>query len=81
MASVAQISDLNSNEIEWLANHLGHNVHMFTILKICCFFQYSKATVEESSIGYFPCSTEERSAEKAATSTKLVAQNFLHFNL
>ena len=27
MAPVAQISDLNSNEIEWLANHLGHNVH------------------------------------------------------
>ena len=26
MATVAQISDLNSNEIEWLANHLGHNV-------------------------------------------------------
>ena len=26
MATVAQISDLNSSEIEWLANHLGHNV-------------------------------------------------------
>ena len=26
MATVAQISDLNPNEIEWLANHLGHNV-------------------------------------------------------
>ena len=26
MATVAQISDLNSPEIEWLANLLGHNV-------------------------------------------------------
>ena len=26
MATVAQISDLNANEIDWLANHLGHNV-------------------------------------------------------
>ena len=26
MATVAQISDLNSSEIEWLANHLGHSV-------------------------------------------------------
>ena len=26
MATVAQISDLNSSEIEWLANHLCHNV-------------------------------------------------------
>ena len=26
MATVAQISDPNSNEIEWLANHLGHSV-------------------------------------------------------
>ena len=26
MATVAQVSDLNSNEIEWLASHLGHTV-------------------------------------------------------
>ena len=26
MATVAQVSDLNSNEIEWLANYLGHTV-------------------------------------------------------
>ena len=26
MATVAQISDPNSNEIEWPANHLGHSV-------------------------------------------------------
>ena len=26
MATVAQISDPNSNEIEWLVNHLGHSV-------------------------------------------------------
>ena len=28
MAAIAQISDLNSNEVEWLANHLGHNVNI-----------------------------------------------------
>ena len=26
MATVAQVINLNSNEIEWLANHLGHTV-------------------------------------------------------
>ena len=26
MVTVAQISDLNSNEIEWLANHFGRNI-------------------------------------------------------
>ena len=26
MVTLTQISDLNANEIEWLANHLGHNV-------------------------------------------------------
>lgn len=25
-ATICQISDLNSNEIKWLANYLGHNV-------------------------------------------------------
>ena len=29
MATVVQMSDLNSNEIEWLANHLGHDVDIY----------------------------------------------------
>ena len=47
MATVAQISDLNSNEIEWLANHLGHNVDIHQE-----YYRLHDNAVELSKVGY-----------------------------
>lgn len=47
MATVAQISDLNSNEIEWLANHLGHNVDIHQE-----YYRLHDNAVELSKVGH-----------------------------
>ena len=58
MATVARISDLNLSEIEWIPNHLGHNVDIHQE-----YYRLHHNTIELSKVNRLLLAVDRRKGE------------------
>jgi hypothetical protein len=54
MATISQLVDMDENEMEWLANHLGHNVNIHKD-----FYRMQSSTLEMAVIGNLLIAVDE----------------------
>ena len=61
VATVSQILDLQANESEWLARHMGHDVNVH-----CQYYRLQDSTLELAKVSKLLLVVDERNAAKFA---------------